>query len=429
VQKSSMLDRTQAPAFNTIQSRKLPAIENEILANNIPLFTAGFANQDVVKLELVFNAGSGYEAKDGISALFSKMLLGGTTTLSSSEIMEGFDQYGAFIEISSRVERLHIVLYGLQKYLEKYLILICDVIKNSTFPKEEIEVQRKIALQNLKLNLEKSTYLASSSFKSQIFGDYNPYGKVLNSDHLKSVQRDDLVTFYDENIKNKAFKVFLSGKIGENEKNEVRKYLGQIAYEKRDELNLDFDGFTANKILIEKKDKMQSTLRLGRPLFERTHPDFFKMILTNTALGGYFGSRLMKNIREDKGYTYGISSNITPMKEFGYLTIGTDVVKENTLDTLAEIKKEISILQSIEMEEDELETIKNYMCGSYAGSLTTAFEVMDMHINRILSELPDSYYDNFLDKIKGVTTKDVLEMSQKYLSLEEMTEVIVGERI
>jgi len=424
-----MLDRTQAPAFNTIQSRKLPPIESEILANSIPLFTAGFANQEVVKVELVFNAGSGYEAKDGISALFSKMILGGTTTLSSGKIMEGFDQYGAFIEISSRVERLHIVLYGLQKYLEKYLILICDVLNDSIFPEEELEVQRKIALQNLKLNLEKSTYLASSSFKTQIFGDSNPYGKVLKSEHLKTVQRGDLIKFYNENIKNKAFKVFLSGKIGETEKNEIRKYLGQQDYIKRDELNLVFEDFTPHKVLIEKKDKMQSTLRLGKPMFERTHPDFFKMVVTNTAFGGYFGSRLMKNIREDKGYTYGISSNISPMKNFGYLTIGADVVKENTLNTLEEIKKEIYVLQSNKMEQDELETIKNYMCGSYAGSLTTAFEVMDKHMNRILSELPDSYYDNFLDKIKEVTAKDVLEMSQKYLTLEEMTEVIVGERI
>jgi len=424
-----MLDRTKAPTFHSIQSKRLPEVEIEILGNEIPVYSAGFANQDVLKLELVFNAGSAFESKNAVSSLFSKMLLGGTNKRTSSELMEGFDQYGGFIEITSSVERLHVVLYGLPKFLDKYLSLISDFLENSIFPEDELELQRKISLQNLKLNQEKSTFLASQSFKQILFGSENPYGKIFEPVDLETVSQKDLIDFYQKNIQGKSFKVFLSGRITKKELDQVRSYFGKEKYAFKDEMKFIFEALPPSSIVVSKTDKMQSTIRLGKTLFDRKHPDFFKMIVCNTAFGGYFGSRLMKNIREEKGYTYGISSNINPMKDFGYFLIGADVVKENTVDTLFEIAMEIEKIQQTRISENEIENVKNYMCGSYAGSITTAFEVMDKYKNRVLSELPLNYYDNFIDRIKAVNTSDIQEMAQKYFSIKSMSEVIVGERI
>lgn len=424
-----MLDRTKAPPFKSLKSIKLPEIKQEIWENNIPIYWAGFASQDILKLELVFNAGSAFEKSNGISSLFSKLILGGTNSKSSTQLIEELDQYGGFIEVISGVERLHIVLFGLKKYLGKYLNVIRDILENSNFPEKELELQRKIASQGLKLNLEKSTYLASRTFKKLIFGENNPYGKILEQEHLDKVTQNDLMDFYSVNIQGNSFKLFVSGNIGNQEITLLKEYFGKQNYQDSKILEITFDESKPQNSVVEKPEKMQSTIRIGRPLFDRKHPDFFKMMVTNTAFGGYFGSRLMKNIREDKGYTYGISSSIHPLHGYGYLLIGSDVVKENTVNTIREIEKEIDIIQSEQLSQDEIETVKNYMCGSYAGSITTAFEIMDKHKNLILADLPEGYYDNFIDKIRDVETSDVLQMSQTYFDKKTMTEVVVGERI
>lgn len=424
-----MLERSQAPAFKSVESVKLAQAENDVFQNEIPLYSVGFASQDVIKLELVFEAGSAFEKKRGTAALFSKLLLGGTKSRTGSEIMAGFDQYGGFIEVSSRIERLYIILHGLPKYLDKYLTIIKDMLENSVFPEDELAIQRKISLQNLRLNMEKSSYLANREFKRAMFGSLNPYGSVLNAEDFEAVNREDLLNFYTSNVQGKSFKIFASGKVKEREKQLLNSYFGKDRYGVQDRLSIPFEVFTPSKKLVTLENKMQSTIRLGKPLFDRLHPDFFPMAVTNTVFGGYFGSRLMTNIREDKGFTYGISSSLNPLKGFGYLMIGSDVVKENTEDALLEIEKEINLLRNEEVSHNELETVKNYMAGSFAGSITTAFELMERHKNIVLSELPTDFYDGFIDNINSVTAIQVSEVANKHLSMEALSEVIVGEKI
>ncbi|WP_341228052.1 pitrilysin family protein [uncultured Arcticibacterium sp.] len=424
-----MLERSQAPAFKSVESVKLAEAEKDIFQNEIPLYSVGFASQEVIKLELVFEAGSAFEKKRGTSALFSKLLLGGTKTRTGSEIMAGFDQYGGFIEVSSRIERLYIVLYGLPKYLDKYLAIIKDMLENSVFPEDELELQRKISLQNMRLNMEKSSYLANREFKRAMFGSLNPYGSVLNGEDFETVTREDLINFYESNVQGKSFRIFASGNVKEKEKQLLNNFFGKESYMAQNRLDIPFEIFNPSKKLVTLENKMQSTIRLGKPLFDRLHPDFFPMAVTNTVFGGYFGSRLMTNIREDKGFTYGISSSINPLRGFGYMMIGSDVVKENTEDTLKEIEKEINLLRNEEVSQNELETVKNYMSGSFAGSITTAFELMDKHKNIILSELPSDYYDSFIDRINSVTTLQVSEVANKHLSMQALSEVVVGEKI
>ncbi|MFT4733862.1 MAG: zinc protease [Algoriphagus sp.] len=425
-----MLNRTQPPQFKAIQAIELPEIKKEVLQNNLNLYTAGFAKQDVLKIELIFNAGSAFEKKSGISSIFSQTLLGGTTTRTGAEVIGSLDQYGGFIELSSRVERFHMILYGIPKFIEKYLSILKDILENAVFPEEEIELQKKLALQGLKLNLDKSTFLAGRTFKKLLFGDENPYGKTLNKENLEAVNRADLMDFYQDNIQGRSFKIFISGNVGPKEELAVKNTFGKINYISNSALELTYPkDMPKRQELVEMKDKLQSTIRLGKPMFDRKHPDFFKMLVTNTAFGGYFGSRLMKNIREEKGFTYGISSSFTPLNGFGYLLIGSDVVKENTAETFDEIGKEIKELQTKSIGKEELEAVKNYMCGSFAGSLTTAFEIVDKHKNLIIYDLNIKFYNDFITEINAVNSDDILEMATKYLDLNSMSEVVVGERI
>jgi predicted Zn-dependent peptidase len=178
--------------------------------------------------------------------------------------------------------------------------------------------------------------------------------------------------------------------------------------------------------LIEKTGAMQSSIRMGKQLMTRKHPDFFTMLLLNEVLGGYFGSRLMKNIREEKGLTYGISSNLALFGQAGYFVIGTDVKREFTQQTIDEIHKEIKILQTELVLENELETVKNYMVGSFAGSLNTPFDITDRYKVIFSENLPLDFYQNYISKIQQVSDIMLLEAANKYLQTDSLFEIVVG---
>jgi len=423
------LDRTIAPPSQKIEQVSIPKAEEVLLDNQVPVYLVKAGEQPVVRLELIFEAGSRYENHVGESYFTSKMLSEGTSRYSATQISEQFDQYGAFLEISQSVERLGITVHGLTKHLPKLLPLLQEMIADSVIPENELQVQKNITSQNLKISLEKSSYVAGQIFREQIYGTDHPYGKTLTLALIENISRDAVKDFYEKNVKGKTFRVFISGQFGDTEIQALNQHLGQTPLEtpahgsivdNSDEIK------RPESVLLERLDNVQSSIRLGKRLFGRTHPDFFKFIVTNTIFGGYFGSRLMKNIREEKGFTYGISSGLIPQRYGGYLVMGTDVKKEFTQQTIDEIVKEIRRLQTEPVDEDEMETAKNYMIGSLVGSLNTPFEVADRQKIILLDELPADFYDNYIQKIRAITPLDVIEIANTYFKPEDLCEVVVG---
>lgn len=424
-----ILDRTIAPPSQTIEQVSIPQAEKVVLDNQVPVYMVKAGEQPVVRLELIFEAGSRYENHTGEAHFTSKMLSGGTSQHTATEISEYFDQYGAFLEIGHSVERLAITVHGLTKHLARLLPLLQEMIADSIIPEKELQVQKNITSQNLKISLEKSSYLAGQVFREQIYGIDHPYGKSLSLALIEGITREEVKDFYEQQIKGKTFRIFISGKFGDEEVQALNQHLGQISLEapKHSEIVGNISEIKhPESVLVERLDNLQSSIRLGKRMFGRTHPDFFKFIVTNTIFGGYFGSRLMKNIREDKGFTYGISSGLVPQRYGGYLVMGTDVKKEFTQQTLDEIAKEISRLQNVPVEEDEMDTAKNYMIGSLVGSLNTPFEVADRQKVILLDELPADFYDNYIQKIRAVTPSDIIEMAKTHFKSEDLCEVVVG---
>ena len=423
-----ILDRTVAPPSKKITHVNIPKAEKFLLDNQIPVYAVQAGEQAVTRLELIFDAGSRFETNTGEAMFVSKMLTEGTKRHSGAEISEYFDQFGAFLEINQAAERLVITVHGMTKHLPKLLPMLQEMISESVIPEKELLMQKNIASQNLKVQLEKTAYVAGQAFREQIYGATHPYGKSLNQSLIENLSRESIKDFYEKQVQGKQFKIFLSGKFGEDEIAALNQVFGQIPVEKaQNEGKLtDFAPLKAENILVEKPENLQSSIRLGRKLFNRSHPDFFKFLVTNTVFGGYFGSRLMKNIREDKGFTYGISSSLVPQKDGGYLVMGTDVKKEVTQQTLNEIFKEIKILQTEPIDENELETAKNYMIGSFVGSLNTPFEVADRQKVILLDELPADYYENYIKNIRAVSAIEVMEIANKYYNPEDMCEVVVG---
>lgn len=422
------LDRTQSPAFQAIHDIQLPVVESHRLDNGIPLHVIAVAQQPVLRLECVFNAGTWYEQMPGSAFFAVKMLSEGTALRSSAQINEYVDRYGAFLELNSGPDRASVVIYCLAKFLPNLLPLVSDMLNEPTFPQKELDDLRNITLQNLRVNYEKNAYLAGVLFRQQLFGPEHPYGRRQQPEAVEQLTRSNVADFYERTLRNRPFQLLMAGQVTENEVILINQALGQFVI-RTDNL----PGFTVDKlpeadgpVLVEKPDSVQSSIRIGRRLFSRSHPDFFKMLVTNEVLGGYFGSRLMRNIREEKGFTYGISSNMPSFQRDGYFLIGTDVNKENTQQTLDEIWKEIRILQTEPVSDDELETVKNFMAGEFVGSLNTPFEIADRYKVILLDGMPADFLTTYIQRIRAVTTDQILITANQYLRPEALTEVVVG---
>ncbi|TDB69050.1 M16 family metallopeptidase [Arundinibacter roseus] len=425
------LDRTIAPPYRVIQRINLPPIETFPLANGLPLHVINIGEQPVVRLECIFEGGAWHESTPGASYFAIKMLSEGTHAHSSAQISAAFDRIGAFLELSHSFDRASLVVYCLTRFLPEVLPLVQELIQEAAFPDKEWEDLRNITLQNHRVNWEKNAFRATSFFRKNIFGESHPYGRSQTEVSITNLEKAKAIQHYDTFIRHKPYRIVLAGKVGEAEIGHVNAVLGNsndliTPIQPLSAPNSLVPADEAKNLLIERPESIQSSIRFGKRLFTRNHPDYFKMLVTNEILGGYFGSRLMKNIREEKGLTYGISSNITTFRKEGYFMIGTDVKKEFTQQTLDEIYKEINILQTEPVPSDELQTVKNFMAGEFAGSLNTAFDVADRQKILIMDGLPSDFFEQYVDQIHATTADDVLQIARQYLDPESMTEIVVG---
>lgn len=424
-----VLDRTLAPDFHSIKDIRLPAYDVFTLDNAVPLYLISVQQQPVLRLEIILEAGTWYEQIPATAFFAIKMLSEGTAIRTSAEISEYFDRYGAFIELNSGPDRASLVVYCLTKHLAAILPLVKELLTEPTFPEKELEDLRNITLQNLRVNYEKNAYVASVKLREKLFGKVHPYGRTQQPEAVEAMTRQQVISFYEQSIRNRPFQILLAGQATPLEVELINAQLGQISIVESLATKWADDRQPAPDmipLLVEKTASVQSSIRLGRPLFTREHPDFFRMLVTNEIFGGYFGSRLMKNIREEKGFTYGISSSLVSFRTQGFFTIGTDVKKENTQQTLDEIAKEIRVLQSEVVPADELETVKNFMAGEFVGSLNTPFEIADRYKVILLDGLPDDFLVQYIPSIRAVTAEDILQTANQYLSVDALMEVIVG---
>ena len=356
------------------------------------------------------------------------MISEGTRKHSSSEISEYFDKFGSFTESGQGLDRANFVVYGLKKHLPSLLPMVQELLNEAIFPENELETFKNIQLQTLQVNSEKTAFIANKTFRKKVFGDIHPYGNSMTEEAIGSINQNMLIDFYKNYWQGKPYKIYLSGNVGEGEIKLMEQYFGsqKIGQSPHNQILAKTNLPKGESILIEKEGAMQSSIRMGKQLMTRKHPDFFTMMLLNEVLGGYFGSRLMRNIREEKGLTYGISSNLALFGQAGYFVIGTDVKREFTQQTIDEINKEIKILQTELIVENELETVKNYMVGSLAGSLNTPFDITDRYKVIFSENLPLDFYQNFIPKIQQVSDIQLLEAANTYLQTDSLFEIVVG---
>jgi len=423
------LNRKPQPGITSVESFNLQKPEKFILDNGIPVYTIDSGTEDVVKIELVFRAGSWYQPQSMIAVSANALMKEGTLHFSSDEISEKLDFYGAFLETNSEKDNAVITLYSLNKHLPTLLPLLEEIIKHPVFPEHEMQVYLQRDRQHFIINSQKVKYLARRKFFEVIFGASHPYGRMMTLEKYEQIDRQLIADFHQYHYFAQNCRMIVSGKVGNNLVALMNQYFGGNDWSADNTIIANACPIQPNPehhYQISKPDALQSAIRMGKPWVTRLHPDFAGLQFLVTLFGGYFGSRLMTNIREDKGYTYDINAMAISHLQAGYFCISSEVGTEVADKAVEEIKLELHKLQDEKVKKKELNLVRNYLLGSFLRGIDGPFE-LGLRFRRVMElDMDMDYYNRYLDTIKSVTAQQLQDLAQQYLNEEEMWLVVAG---
>ena len=426
-----ILDRKTAPLSNKIENLAIQQAEKHLLQNGIPVFTIHSGTQEVLRIEFIFEAGEIGQTSPLLARTVNGLLQDGTKNKTGLELANQLDFYGAFLEADTGKDLASLTLYVAKKHLKNVLPMVVEILTEASLPEEEFLLRMKNGKQNHKINLEKTEFLASKHFGEAAFKN-TAYQSNLKIEHYDTLTLPEVHSFYKQKYALQNLTIVASGMADKevlNILNDSFSMSVRALNNKTDAPPFEYDYRSEKNIVhIEKQNAMQSSIRIGRKMFLNDHPDKYKFSILNCILGGYFGSRLMANIREDKGYTYGISSGYSAFRQAGVFTIGTDVGAEVTEKAILEIFKEIEILKSVPVPTDELELVKSYLLGSLLKGLDGPFSLADRFKSVYFYGLTYASYDKYIETINNIKSIDIQEMANKYLNEDSLLQVIVGSK-
>jgi zinc protease len=427
-----MLNRTLAPkTFAPVEFEyHLPDCNHHTFPNGIPIYYYTDALQPVVQLELVFEAGMWNETQHGVAQATAALLKNGTSQRNSLAINEIIEQYGASVKTTAGQDYASVTVSCLTRFLPHILPLVKELLIDSQFPEEELAIFVQNSKQRLAVQLKKSDFIANRKVDELLFGLDHPYGKYMLPSHYdalhSSILRDFLFNYYRSNV----CKLFLAGDFSESDLQLIGELFGSEAWNNTAIPTVPSFGKQTNtqrvhRVALEESG-VQGSIRLLSPFVDKHHPDFYPMIVLNTVFGGYFGSRLMSNIREDKGYTYGIHSYLyNHTKESAYL-ITTEAGKEVCEATIKEIYYEMELLRNEMIDAEELELVKNYLLGTILGDLDGSFQIMQRWKSILLNGFTKDRFNANIEIYKSVTAAQLQLLANTYLQPDRFFELVVG---
>ena len=398
------------------------------LDNGIPVYTVDAGAQEVMQVELVFYAGNCYEQQKAVAATTNFLLKNGTGSRTAFQLNEEFDYYGAFCQRACYNEMAVISLSVLSKHLPRLLPVIADMIADSIFPETELEVYKQNSRQRLAVNLKKCDFVASRLIDAYVYGEGHPYGNYTNAADIDALTSDLVKNHFNRYYLNGRFLIFVSGKIPPGTDQLLNAHFGKrsIGQPPPKAADMIVGSATEKKFrVMNDPNGVQGAIRMARPFPNMHHPDHMKAKVLNVLFGGFFGSRLMSNIREEKGYTYGIHSYIQNHQQQTAWLISTEAGKDVCEASIAEIYKEMKSLRDEPVGEEELSLMRNYLIGTMLGELDGPFHIMARWKNIILNELGADYFYDSMNTIKTVSAEELRELANKYLVPEDFYELVV----
>ncbi|MGZ5254344.1 MAG: M16 family metallopeptidase [Flavitalea sp.] len=427
-----MVNRKIAPPVKDLVEfdLKLPVATRHQLANGVEVYALDLGTEDTLQLNWVFYAGNSYEEKKLVASATNYLLKNGTSTKNAFEINDHFDYYGSYVNRTTYNETSDISLHCLSKHLDELLPVVAEMISDSVFLEEELDIYKQNSKQRLKVGLQKGDFVAGRIIDAKLFGEQHPYGKYSNLEDYDQLTREDLLAFYEEYYKNGHCVIFIAGKLPENYLSKLDKNFGSLPLKNHRSahpgpIHAVEPAADKKQTLIIDDQGVQAAIRIARHFPNRHHPDFQKVMVLNSVFGGFFGSRLMANIREEKGYTYGIYSYIMNHVHQSAWMISTEAGRHVSEATISEVYREMQELREEKIDEEELQVTKSYMIGTILGDLDGPFQVIGRWKNLVLNGLDDQYFYNGIKTIKSVTAEELQELAKKYLNPDDFWELVV----
>ena len=421
------LDRVKSPPVQPVKGLSFLPVAERRLKNGAACYWIESGAQEVARIELILEAGKRFQGESLTASTVLRTLREGTRQHSALELSELIDGLGAFIQVEFDHDIATVVLFVPTKQIEAALRLFAEIILEPTFPEQEVGIYLAKTKQSFEVESQKGSALVRRKLPEVLFGSDHPYGSPIRLEDFSQVSQDHLTSFYQKHYHLGNGFFVLAGRIPEKVHGLMDELFGQTPLPEKVSMAYQAPRPNAERYHeIDLPDALQTAIRIGCPLFTKTHEDYFGIQVTSTILGGYFGSRLMSNIREDKGYTYGIGSAVASLMNDGFFFLATEVGADVAQAARKEIYFEIDRLQQDLVPEAELDLVRNYLLGQFLRNADGAFAQADRFTGVHLYGLDYSHYDDFVAQVRGISAQQIRDLAQKYWSRDRMFEVIAG---
>jgi predicted Zn-dependent peptidase len=437
-QAGEILNRKSPPPIHEVRSLVLPDPQVVRLDNGIPVYVLDFPGQEIVKIEAVFRAGRPEEDKRLVARATSRLLREGTAKRTAAEIAELIDFYGGSLSVPTNLDTANFLLFSLKKYAAELIPVFAEVLQEPVFPETELETFKQTSVQELLVELEKVEVIAYRKITELIFGENHPYGYNSVPDDYAALQRADLQRFFEKWYTPSNCLLFASGRVDDGVLKLLNQHLGQNKKtnpltphpspltSSNSKLQTPNSKLQTSNFKLPHPGSLQTAIKIGRHTFNRRHPDFNGLFVLNTILGGYFGSRLMMNIREKKGFTYNIYSTLDAYLHDGCLYIATEVNPDKAAETVKEIFSEMKKLRDKPVKTSELDMVRNYLLGMLLNGLDGPLNTSDVVRSLITEGLSHEAFDALVDTIRHIAPAQLQELAGRYLRPEDFWTVAVG---
>jgi len=395
------------------------------LGSGMSLYAFHTKDIGALKFEILFEAGRLYEAKRLVSQATGVLLSEGCKRKSSFEVSEIVDYEGAYLTSYANSDFISVRLTSAKKSFSKLVDLVREILEEPSFSDEEIVNYKERTKQKMLVNLSKNDVMSYRTLTAKVYGEESAYGYNSSIEMLDKITSNDLFTHFNTNCHKTSGHLFLSGDYDDDHIRAIDKLSEVIKEGKKENISTLIKGNTASLIGLSGREN-QASLKLGTLMFDRTHKDYPGIYLLNTILGGYFGSRLMKNIREKRGYTYNIYSMLDTYKYTGAWIISSELDQTNVDKTIDQINLEFETLKNTPIGEEELSMVKNYLLGNFMSTINGPFKAINPFKTQKLMGLENTFYNNLYRTIQNFDQEDVLRLANEFLEIDKFWKVIVG---
>ncbi len=426
------MDRSRPPKPGKPSRFSFPKFTVRTLRNGVDVYIVESHGQPYISLQLVLRSGAKNDGKlPGLASFTSNLLLSGAGAMNAQELAEEIDYLGALLDAGAGRDEITVRLGVLSKFLPQALDIFADVVLRPTFPADEVARERKQAIAALKQSQSDPGYLASIQLRREIHGG-DPYGTEVDGteETLKRITREDCSAFHAEHVTaGNAFFVVAGDVVPELLTEMLEERLGDWTGSRPSDPSFEVvtPALGNRVVVVDRPGSVQSAIRVGAPGIRRKDPDYIPLIVVNTLLGGYFNSRINHNLREVHGYTYGARSSVDAPLWPGMVTIGASVRTDVTDAAVGEIFNELHAITSVEVQESELEMVKNYVVGSQALQIETPGQVASFVRTIALYDLPMGYFEEFPDRVRELSREHLLEVSLRRLNPASMIVTVAGD--